>query len=252
MNDDAGHTPGAVRLQKLLAQGGVASRRGAEELIRRGQVTVDGRRAVLGERVDPAQSVIAVDGRRIALDPTKHYFAFNKPAGVLTTRHDPEGRTTIYDVVGLSEPVLAVGRLDVATEGLLLLTTDGELAHRMLHPSYEIPRTYLAEVKGQAGRAAVRRLVEQGVPIGDGAVAKADSARIVDVVAGRDARSLVELTIHEGRKHEVRHMLAAAELPVVRLVRTQFGPLKLGRLATGSYRRLSQAEVDALYQAVGL
>lgn len=246
------HNPDGVRLQKLLSQAGVASRRGAEELIRAGQVTVDGRKAVLGERVDPARSAVAVGGKHIVLDPNKHYFAFNKPAGVMTTRHDPEGRTTIYDVLGLAEPVLPVGRLDAATEGLLLLTTDGELTHRMLHPSYEIPRTYLAEVKGQAGRAAVRRLVEVGVDIGDGVIAKADSVKVVDVVMGRDARSLVELVIHEGRKHEVRRMLAGAQLPVVRLVRTQFGPLRLGRLGTGSYRRLSQEEVAALYRAVGL
>jgi 23S rRNA pseudouridine2605 synthase len=145
-----------------------------------------------------------------------------------------------------------VGRLDAPTEGLLLLTNDGELSHRLAHPSYEVPRTYLAEVKGEPGRGALRRLTEEGVPIPQGGTARADSVTVVDVRPGRDARSLVEVVVHEGRKHVVRNMLAAVDLPVVRLVRTQFGPLRLDRLAPGSYRRLSQAEVAALYEAVGL
>lgn len=242
-----------VRLQKLLAQAGVASRRGAEELIRRGEVTVDGHRAVLGERVDPLTAVVEAKGQRVIVDPTKHYYAFNKPAGVLTTRKDPEGRTTVLDLVGLPEHVLPVGRLDLATEGLLILTNDGELAHQLLHPSFEVPRTYLAEVKGHPGRAVVRRLTE-GVAIGDGETARADRVAILDVLAARDGsqpRSIVELVVHEGRKHVVRRMLAAVDHPVVRLVRTQFGPLRLDRLAPGSYRRLSREEVAALQRAVG-
>lgn len=241
-----------VRLQKLLANAGIASRRRSEDLIRRGLVTVDGRTAVLGERVDPAAATVEIEGRRVSLDPGKHYYALNKPAGVVTTSRDPEGRTTVLDLLGLAEHVLPVGRLDTATEGLLLLTNDGELAHRLAHPSYEVPRIYLAEVKGEPGRAVLRRLTEEGVPIGAGETARADRVTVVDVRPGRDARSLVEVTVHEGRKHVVRRMLAAVDLPVVRLVRTQFGPLRLDRLAPGSYRKLSQSEVAALFDAVGL
>lgn len=244
--------PEGVRLQKLLAQAGVASRRGAEELIRRGQITVDGHVAVLGERIDPLTAVVQAQGRRVVVDPTKHYYAFNKPAGVVTTRKDPEGRKTVLDVVGLPEQVVPVGRLDLATEGLLLLTNDGELIHRLLHPSFEVPRTYLAEVRGHPGRAVVRRLTE-GVAIGEGETARADKVTVLDALAARDGsqpRSIVELVVHEGRKHVVRRMLAATGHPVVRLVRTQFGPIRLDRLAPGSYRRLSREEVGALKEAV--
>jgi pseudouridine synthase len=206
-------------------------------------VTVDGRTAVLGERVDPAAAVVEVEGRRVSLDPGKLYYALNKPAGVVTTSKDPEGRRTVLDLLGFAERVLPVGRLDAPTEGLLLLTNDGELSHRLAHPSYEVPRTYLAEVKGEPGRGVLRRLTEEGVPIPQGGTARADSVTVVDIRPGRDARSLVDV---------VRNMLAAVDLPVVRLVRTQFGPLRLDRLAPGSYRKLSQAEVAALYEAVGL
>lgn len=253
--DEETEDPRGIRLQKLLSGAGVASRRGAEELIRRGKVTVDGRPALLGERVDPATAVVVADGRRVALDPTKHYYALNKPAGVVTTTKDPGSRTTVLDIVGLAEHVLPVGRLDQATEGLLLLTNDGELAHRMLHPSYEVPRTYLAEVRGQPGRAVLRRLSE-GVPIGDGQTAHADHVAILDTLlprsSGQEPRSLVEVTLHEGRKHVVRRMLGAVGHPVERLVRTSFGPIRLERLAPGSYRRLTQKEVAALHEAVGL
>jgi len=215
-------------------------------------VTVDGRTAVLGERVDPATAAVEVEGRRVSLDPGKLYYALNKPAGVVTTSKDPEGRRTVLDLLGFAERVLPVGRLDAPTEGLLLLTNDGELSHRLAHPSYEVPRTYIAEVKGEPGRGALRRLTEEGVPIPQGGTARADSVTVVDIRPGRDARSLLEVVVHEGRKHVVRNMLAAVDLPVVRLVRTQFGPLRLDRLAPGSYRKLSQAEVAALYEAVGL
>lgn len=158
----------------------------------------------------------------------------------------------MLDVVGLPEQVVPVGRLDLATEGLLLLTNDGELIHRLLHPSFEVPRTYLAEVRGHPGRAVVRRLTE-GVAIGEGETARADKVTVLDALAARDGsqpRSIVELVVHEGRKHVVRRMLAATGHPVVRLVRTQFGPIRLDRLAPGSYRRLSREEVGALKEAV--
>ena len=244
-----------TRLQKLLAQAGIASRRGSEVLIRQGLVTVDGRVAVLGERVDPTRQAVEVSGRRVVLDPTRHYYLLNKPEGVITTAKDPEGRPTVLDVVGIAETVFPVGRLDAATTGLLLLTNDGELAHRLAHPSYEVARTYLAEVTGRPGRAVVRRLTE-GLDIGGGEHAKADKVVVLDVqppkAGEREAHSLVEVVVHEGRKHVVRRMLGAAGCPVVRLVRTQFGPLRLERLAPGSYRRLTNDEVAALYKAVGL
>ncbi|HEU5001720.1 MAG TPA: pseudouridine synthase [Actinomycetota bacterium] len=247
--------PTGIRLQKLLAEAGVASRRRSEELIRRGLVAVDGRVAVLGQRVDPSAAVIEVEGRRVAVDPGRHYFLINKPAGVVTTARDPEGRTTVLDLLGEAERVVPVGRLDAATEGLLILTNDGQLAHRLTHPSFEVPRTYLAEVTGQPGRAVIRRLTEEGVDIGQGRTARADAARVVDALLRRESgppRSLMEIQVHEGRKHVVRLMLAAVGCPAVRLVRTGFGPLRLERLAPGSYRRLTRAEVEALYRAVDL
>ena len=204
-------------------------------------MTVDGRTAVLGERVDPATAVVEVDGRRVSLDPGKLYYALNKPAGVVTTSKDPEGRRTVLDLLGFAERVLPVGRLDAPTEGLLLLTNDGELSHRLAHPSYEVPRTYVAEVKGEPGRAALRRLTEEGVPIPQGGTARADSVTVVDIRPGRDARSLVEVVVHEGRKHVVRNMLAAVDLPVVRMVRTQFGRPKSATIATSRVRAIRRS-----------
>lgn len=253
---DADELPTGTRLQKLLSQAGIASRRGAEALIRKGLVTVDGRLAVLGERVDPAVQTVAVEGRHVTLDPAKHYFVLNKPEGVITTAKDPEGRPTVLDMMGIAETVFPVGRLDAATSGLLLLTNDGELAHRLAHPSYEVPRTYLAEVTGRPGRIVVRRLTEEGVSIGDGETAIADRVTVLDALPSKEgdkeAHSLLEIVVHEGRKHVIRRMLSAVNCPVVRLVRTQFGPLRLERLAPGSYRRLSLHEVAELYKAVDL
>jgi pseudouridine synthase len=242
------------RLQKVLSQAGVASRRLAEELIVQGRVQVNGRTVTeLGTKADPDADEIKVDGRRIHVQKRKRYILLHKPRGYITTRTDPEGRPTVMDLLrGVKEYVYPVGRLDYDSEGLLLLTNDGELTPRLLHPSYEVPRTYLAEVKGEPGRAALRRLTEAGVPIGVGEIARADQVTVTDVRRGRDARSLLEVVVHEGRHHVVRRMLAAAGFPVVRLVRTQFGPLRLNRLAPGSYRRLTQREIAELYRAVGL
>lgn len=244
-------TPEGVRLQKLLAQSGVASRRAVEELIREGRVQVNGKKAVLGQRADPVVDRIEIDGRLIYADQDKKYLAINKPAGVVTSASDPEGRKTVMDLVGEEARVFPVGRLDMATEGLLLLTNDGELAHRMTHPSFEMPKIYITEVKGSVGRGALRRLTE-GVKIDAGRPAKATSAKILDSVKGSDPRCVVELTVHEGRKHVVRKMLETLGHPVIRLTRTGIGPLKLGRLASGSYRNLSREEVEALYREAGL
>lgn len=243
--------PEGIRLQKLLAQAGVASRRAVEELIKQGRVSVNGTPAVLGQRADPRLDRIEVDGRLIAADPEKKYVLMNKPAGVVTTASDPAGRKTVMDLVGEETRLFPVGRLDMATEGLLLLTNDGELAHRMTHPSFEMAKTYVAEVKGSFGQGAIRRL-RHGVMIDGGRPAKAVSTRVIQVLKGPDARSVVEMTVHEGRQHVVRRMLGVLGFPVVKLTRTAIGPLRLGRLASGSYRNLTPREIEALYREAGL
>ena len=237
---------GPQRLQKLLAAAGVGSRRACEELIAAGRVTVDGRRAVLGDRADPRTSAIHVDGERIVTDTRLVYLALNKPRGIVSTMSDEKGRPGIAELLGSTVPqrVYHVGRLDTDSEGLLLLTNDGELAHKLTHPSYEVSKTYLAEVAGPVPRG-VGRTLKQGVSLEDG-LAKADSFRLVDAV-GRTA--LVEITLHEGRTHIVRRMLDHVGHPVSRLIRTAVGPVHLGDLRTGRWRHLTRAEVAALFAA---
>jgi 23S rRNA pseudouridine2605 synthase len=251
---DEGHdslidVPGGVRLQKVLAAAGVGSRRHCEEMIAEGRIEVDGevvRR--FGARVDPQHQIIRVDGRRIPSREDLVYVALNKPAGVLTTMSDARGRPTIADYLGdRAERLFHVGRLDFDTEGLMLLMNDGELAHRLAHPRYGVLKTYLADVAGPLERDLGRRLMT-GVELDDG-VASADRFRVIERAG---SRALVEVTLHEGRKHVVRRMLAAAGHPVSRLVRTQVGPIALGSLRSGATRRLTSAEVGALYEAVGL
>ena len=241
--------PDGIRLQKVLAAAGVGSRRSCEELIGAGRVEVDGevvRR--FGARVDPATQVIRVDGKRIPASENLVYLALNKPAGVVSTMSDDRGRRSIADLVGdRSERLFHVGRLDFETEGLILLTNDGELAHRLAHPRYGVLKTYLAEVRGPVPRDLARRLTT-GVELEDGVVI-ADRFRVVEQAG---SRVLVEITLHEGRKHVVRRMLAAAGHPVSRLVRTQVGPVSLGALRPGTSRRLTTAEVGNLYAAVGM
>ena len=241
--------PGGIRLQKVLAAAGVGSRRHCEELIGEGRVEVDGeivRR--YGARVDPEHQIIRVDGRRIAASEKLVYVALNKPAGVLTTMSDPRGRRTIADLLGdRAERLFHVGRLDYDTEGLMLLMNDGELAHRLAHPRYGVLKTYLADVPGPLARDLGRRLMA-GVELDDG-LATADKFRVVERAG---SRALVEVTLHEGRKHIVRRMLAEAGHPVSRLVRTQVGPVSLGSLRPGTTRRLSIREIGELYAAVGL
>lgn len=237
------HDPDGVRLQKVLASAGLGSRRACEQLIESGRVSVDG--AVvreLGVRVDPASAAVAVDGLLLQLDTSRVYLAFNKPRGVVSTMSDPEGRRSLADYVGdRPERLFHVGRLDVDTEGLLLLTNDGDLAHRLQHPSFEVAKTYLAEVPGPVARDVGRRLRE-GVELEDGPVS-ADSFRLVDSVPGR---AVVEVVVHEGRKHVVRRMLEEVGLPVQRLVRTQLGPVVLGDLRPGKLRPLSREELGLL------
>jgi len=238
---------GAVRLQKVLATAGVGSRRASEELIAAGRVTVNGRVARLGDKVDPATAVIHVDGERVVTDTRLVYLAMNKPAGVVSTMADERGRAAIADYLGgVPERVYHVGRLDADSEGLLLLTNDGDLAHRLMHPSYEVPKTYVCEVAGPLPRSVGRQLLA-GVNLADG-YAKADRFRVIDTV---DRTALVEVVLHEGRKHIVRRMFDAVGHPVSRLVRTAIGPIRLGDLKPGRIRRLNQAEVAALFKAVG-
>ena len=248
-HDSLTDVPGGVRLQKVLAAAGVGSRRQCEELIGEGRVEVDGeivRR--YGARVDPDRQIIKVDGRRIPSRQDLVYLALNKPAGVVTTMSDDRGRPTITDFLGdRAERLFHVGRLDYDTEGLMLLTNDGELAHRLAHPRYGVAKTYMAEVAGPLPRDVGRRLIT-GIELEEG-VASADKFRVIEQ-AGK--RALVEITLHEGRKHIVRRLLAEAGHPVSRLVRTQVGPVTLGSLRPGSTRALTTREIGELYAAVGL
>src|SRR3954447_14064770 len=241
--------PNGVRLQRVLASAGLGSRRACEQLIDEGRVEVDGAVVVdQGLRVDPRTAVIHVNGLRIASAPDNVYLMLNKPTGVLSTMHDPEGRLTVADFLGMREARLFhVGRLDADTEGLILFTNDGDLAHRLSHPSFGVVKTYLAEITGPVGRD-VGRTLKAGVELEDGP-AKVDGFRLVDTVG---TRVLVEISLHEGRKHIVRRMLAEVGHPVSRLVRTDLGPLTLGNLKPGKQRKLSQQEIGALYRAVGL
>ncbi|MGY1810113.1 pseudouridine synthase [Blastococcus sp. SYSU D00669] len=247
-DEPAGQRQGE-RLQKVLARAGVGSRRVVEDMIDQGRISVNGRTvAVQGMRVDPHVDKIAVDGARIELRDDRVTYAINKPAGVITAMTDDRARPTIGDMVGdLAPGLVHVGRLDQDTEGLLLVTNDGELAHRLAHPSYEVPKTYLAQVTGSVKRDLGRRLRE-GVELEDGPVT-VDSFRVVDTHAGQ---SVVEVVLHEGRKHVVRRLLAHVGLPVNRLTRTAIGPVQLQRMRSGSIRKLTRQELGALKDIVGL
>ncbi|MDQ6648725.1 MAG: rRNA pseudouridine synthase [Actinomycetota bacterium] len=238
-----------IRLQRVLAMAGLGSRRHCEELIAAGRVDVDGSRVdVQGMRVDPSVAVIRVDGERLATASHLVHLALHKPSGVLSAMADDRGRPTVGDLVAdRTERLFHVGRLDADTEGLLLLMNDGELAHRLSHPSYEIAKTYLAEVAGPVARDVGRRL-RRGVELEDATVA-VDSFRLV---GSAGARVMVELVLHEGRKHVVRRLLEAVGHPVSRLVRTSVGPVQLGTLKAGRLRHLTRHEVGALYRAVDL
>jgi len=229
------------RLQKVLARVGIGSRRVCEDLIAEGRVLVDGEMAVLGRRVDPETALIEIDGAPVGVRPDLVHYVLNKPAGVVTTADDPQGRPTVVGLVPNEPRVFPAGRLDVDTEGLLLLTNDGELAHRLTHPSYGVEKEYVAEVEGLPTRAVLRRLRE-GVELDDGPTAPA-RATLVDP-------SVVRLTIHEGRNRQVRRMCEAVGHSVVRLVRTRIGPLADRSLAPGAWRELTGDEVRSLQRAV--
>jgi 23S rRNA pseudouridine2605 synthase len=241
------------RLQKVMAAAGVGSRRQCEDLIGQGRVSVDG--SVVdrqGIRVNPTTAVIRVDGERVVVGTDRSYLVFNKPAGMVTTMSDERGRLSIADVPALrsyqgAKRLFHVGRLDADTEGLLLLTNDGELAHRLMHPSFEVSKTYLAEVSAPVSLATRRRL-KDGVALEDGP-AKVDAVKVVDAVGGR---ALLEIRLHEGRNHIVRRLLAAVGHPVTRLVRVQLGPIRLGDLRSTHTRPLTRQEINSLYQLVDL
>lgn len=237
--------PGGERLQKVLAQVGLGSRRACEALIDAGRVAVNGEVAVLGRRVDPEHDRVTLDGVTIPVRPGLVYYLLNKPPKVVTTASDPEGRPTVIDLVPADPRVFPVGRLDWDTEGILLLTNDGPLAHLLTHPSQGVPKTYLAEVSGVPGRAALRRLRE-GIDLDDGRTAPAKARVAQSIPTG----AALEIVIHEGRNRQVRRMCEAVGHPVRRLVRTRFGPLRDQRLAPGQWRPLTHAEIRSLYAAV--
>jgi 23S rRNA pseudouridine2605 synthase len=232
--------PEGERLQKVLARVGFGSRRVCEALIAEGRVTVDGVVAELGRRVDPDADRIEVDGVVIGVRPGLIHYLLNKPAGVITTADDPQGRPTVVDLVPDEPRVFAVGRLDLETEGLLVLTNDGDLSHRLTHPSFGVEKEYLAWVDGAPKRAALRQLRE-GVVLDDGVTAPAKVAAVEP--------DLLRITVHEGRNRLIRRMTAAVGHPVKRLVRTRIGPLTDPRLPPGEWRELSFGEVHDLERA---
>jgi len=239
--DDASHE--GERLQKVLARVGIGSRRVCEDLIAEGRVLVDGEVAVLGRRVDVETALIELDGAPIGVRPDLVHYLLNKPAGVVTTADDPEGRPTVVGLVPTEPRVFPVGRLDFGTEGLLLLTNDGELAHRLTHPSFGVEKEYVAELQGSPSRATLRRLRE-GIELDDGVTAPARAALLEP--------SVLRLTIHEGRNRQVRRMCDAIGHPVVRLIRTRIGPLADRSLAPGAWRELTGDELRSLQRAVAV
>ncbi len=243
---------GLVRLQKLLAQSGVASRRRCEELMLGGLVEVDGEIVTrLGTKVDPRVAVIRVEGRRLPPVSPHVYLVLNKPRGVVSTMSDPEGRRTLQDFVAeRPERLFHVGRLDTDTSGLILLTNDGDFAHRLAHPSYEVDKTYVAEVDGAVTKATLARL-SGGVRLEDGPVTVSSARLVSKGEGGATGRSIVEVVIHEGRNRIVRRLLDHVGHPVRRLTRTQLGPVRLGVLPVGELRPLTSDELGALLDTVG-
>ena len=230
------HDNEGIRLQKLLAQAGFGSRRKCEEIITEGRVEIDGELVTeLGTRVDPKHQEVRVDGSRVRVNPNHVTLALNKPKRVLSAMEDPKGRYTLSDIVGDKyDRIFHMGRLDYDSEGLILMTNDGELSQRVMHPKYEVEKTYIATLEGRISGQVCRRLVTTGVQLDDGWI------------------KLVKVVLHSGKNRIVRRIFGSIGFPVKRLVRTQIGPIKLGDLKSGSYRVLSQTEVRSLSKAVGL
>jgi 23S rRNA pseudouridine2605 synthase len=235
---------GAERLQKVLARAGLGSRRACEELIAAGRVTVNGELATLGLRVDVTHDSVVLDGVRVVVLPGLVHYLLNKPRGVVSTADDPQGRPRVTQLVPGDPRVFAIGRLDTDTEGLLLMTNDGELAQRLTHPSFGVEKEYLAQVEGVPQRAALR-LLRGGVELEDGPTAPAKVGAVGDVRDG-----VLRIVIHEGRNRQVRRMCEAVGHPVRRLVRVRVGPIVLRGLGPGEWRELSQKELRALDEAV--
>ncbi len=234
--------PGGERLQKVLAATGWGSRRACEELIAAGRVQVNGTVAELGRRVDPNSDLIEVDGAPVGAKPGLVYYLLNKPAGVVTTAKDTHDRRTVLDLVPAEPRVFPVGRLDLDTEGLLLLTNDGELAHRITHPSHGVEKEYLAHVRGRVSHGALRRL-RDGIELDDGVTAPAE--------VSQPTPGVLRITIHEGRNRQVRRMCEAVGHPVLRLVRVRIGPITDRNLRPSDWRELSTGERNTLAKAVG-
>jgi 23S rRNA pseudouridine2605 synthase len=246
-DETGGSRATGIRLQKVLAAAGLGSRRACEELIATGRVTVDGLGvAGLGTRVDPMTAAVRVDGDWINLRGDLVHLALNKPRGVLSAMSDSRGRPTVGDLVAdRPERLFHVGRLDADSEGLLLLTNDGELAHHLMHPAFGVEKTYLATVPGPVPAALGRRL-RSGVDLDDGPV-RVDAFRVVQ---NHGVRAIVEVVLHEGRKHIVRRLLAEVGHPVERLVRTAVGPVRLGGQRAGSIRSLTKRELADLHRLI--
>ena len=234
------HDNEGIRLQKLLAQAGFGSRRKCEEIITDGRVEIDGELITeLGTRVDPKRQEVRVDGSRVRVNPNHVTLALNKPKRVLSAMEDPKGRYTLRDIVGDKyERIFHMGRLDYDSEGLILMTNDGELSQHVMHPKYEVEKTYIATLEGRISGQVCRRLVTTGVKLDDGWISREST--------------LVKVVLHSGKNRIVRRIFGSIGFPVKRLVRTQIGPIKLGDLKSGTYRVLSQAEVRSLSKAVGL
>ncbi|MDX1657961.1 MAG: pseudouridine synthase [Nitriliruptorales bacterium] len=233
------------RLQKILSAAGVASRRASEELIAAGRVTVDGEVAELGRKADPTTAEIRVDGERVNVHPDRTYVMLNKPRGVVTTMDDPHNRPTVGQFVDVPQRLFPVGRLDMDTEGLLLLTNDGELTHKLTHPSYGVERHYLALVRGKVQRHVLTELAE-GPVLEDGPTNPVS----VELVEESDGHSLVSVVLAEGRNREVRRMFDAVGLGLERLARVAYGPIELGELRQGRWRHLTQIEIGKLHEVV--
>ncbi|MEJ7724250.1 MAG: pseudouridine synthase [Ilumatobacteraceae bacterium] len=238
----AGAEPSGVRLQRILAERGWGSRRVCEDLIADGRVTVNGEVAVLGRRVDPEHDLVEVDGAPVGTRPDLVYYLLNKPVGVVTTAKDPEGRATVVELVPVEPRVFPVGRLDIDSEGLLLLTNDGELANRIAHPSHGVDKEYVVEVDGGRVAAGAIRSLRTGVQL--------DGMPTAPARVSQPSPGVLRIVIHEGRNRQVRRMCAAVGHPVRRLVRTRIGPLRDQHLAPGEWRQLSEAELLSLQRAV--
>ncbi len=231
------------RLQKVLAKAGFTSRRKAEELILQQRVLVNGKPAILGQKVETDSDVVEVDGVVAIINPSLVYYLLNKPKGVVCTSSDPQQRQTVIDLVPLHPRVFSVGRLDIDTEGLLIMTNDGELSFRLSHPSYGIEKEYLVQVEKSIGQKAIKSL-RQGVELQDGITAPAKVTSL--------SSNLLKITIHEGKNRQIRRMCEAVGYPVTRLVRTRIGPISDSKLAPGQFRILSPTQVRSLYATTKL